>query len=162
MQDRDDWLQTFIPDWAALKPKERGQISDFALFWSLFELHAQKNKASVRRIIDAVDRLERYAEYQEVADAVNYFSDRYFNGPDAPERFERLRLSSCAKAVVFPVMSGEDERHKERLKAVLLIIHRLRNNFFHGEKAKLGYVNQIENFKASNEVLMAVIPLWVR
>lgn len=156
----EDWLLVNFPSWEQLGDIEKENIRDFPVLWALFELRATDAHAGVPTIISAVERLEHYRERAATEAAVLHFSQRYNHDPLAVDRLENLKLCGRAEPKVTPVISGASANPKERLTAVLLIIHRLRNNFLHGEKAKYGYQDQLDNFQVSNKVLMEVIPLW--
>lgn len=156
----EDWLCENFPGWENLGDIEKENIRDFPVLWALFELRATDTQARVPTIISAVESLEHYEERAATEAAVFHFSERYHSDPLAVDRLENLKLCGKAEPIVTPVISGAPVNPKERLTAVLLIIHRLRNNFLHGEKAKYGYHDQLDNFQVSNKVLMEVIPLW--
>ena len=54
-------------------------------------------------------------------------------------------------------ISGDAEAPRERVLTVLLLIWRLRNNLFHGEKWAYGLQGQLANFTHANVVLMRVL-----
>lgn len=156
----EDWLRENFMGWERLGDIVKENIRDFPILWALFELKATNAQATVPTIIQAVERLDHYHERAETEAAVIHFAQRYHVDHLADHRLDQLKLTDNAKARVKPVISGEQVDPKERLIAVLLIIHRLRNNFLHGEKARYGYHDQLDNFQVSNKVLMEVIPLW--
>ena len=60
---------------------------------------------------------------------------------------------------VQPVLAGHDNPVAVRA-ALLLIVHRLRNNLFHGPKWSYGIADQRANFDNANLVLMATIDMY--
>ena len=48
---------------------------------------------------------------------------------------------------------------KEVATVILIIVYRIRNNLFHGEKWSYGLQGQLNNFKHANEALMKAIEL---
>lgn len=165
------WLNENNADWAQLTTSEKREIRDFPILWAYFELRATNRQAGNDTIIEAVGLLRDYSEPQSVSAATAYFTARYLGQGEARARREALNLNHLARTIVDPFLNGEYEGEGEgegeeqrlallRLKACLLIIYRLRNNFLHGEKAVYGYSGQLENFRVSNRVLMSVIPLW--
>ena len=160
MENCEGWLRDNFPGWAGLQPVEKLNIREFPVLWALFELRATDAHAGVQTIIQAVEHLGDYHEGDETKAAVAHFSQRYHVDHLAAHRLSMLKLTEAAEERVTPVISGDQANKKARLTAVLLIIHRLRNNFLHGEKARYGYHDQLDNFQVSNRVLMEVIPLW--
>ena len=63
------------------------------------------------------------------------------------------------RPLVEMVISGQSNDDCEILSAILIIVLRLRNNLFHGNKWSNGIQGQLENFRNSNNVLMAVMTL---
>lgn len=57
-----------------------------------------------------------------------------------------------------PVLAGHNEPAAV-LTALLLIVHRLRNNLFHGPKWSYGIADRRANFDNANLVLMAAMDM---
>ena len=60
------------------------------------------------------------------------------------------------------MIRGQTSDEAEILSAVLIVVLRLRNNLFHGEKWTYGIKGQLDNFRNANNVLMSVIDLHRR
>lgn len=57
------------------------------------------------------------------------------------------------------VVRRQSQDEAEILSAILIIVLRLRNNLFHGEKWTHGIRDQLRNFQIANQVLMAVMDM---
>ena len=57
------------------------------------------------------------------------------------------------------VLSSATQDPDKVLKALLIIVFRLRNNFLHGEKWDYGFQGQLANFRHANDVLMFALDM---
>ena len=154
------WMNRRLAAYSILTPQEKRAIRDFALLWSFFEEMWLGNWGDVPRIrLEVEARVATDASMAAFAGALAYFRDRYVgaSGPTPP--FENLRVSNHDRQYVLDVLSGQTNEPRRVLTALLIIVHRLRNNFFHGEKAAYGYHGQLENFRHANAVLMQTMDL---
>ena len=130
------------------------EIRDFALLWNLFEDLLCDNNANMCKIDALIDKnIDKFndSEYQDIFE---YFYDRYKNN-DA--KFNALRLHEPQKNLVKKVLNDEFMDKNNKLKFIMSIIYRYRNNLFHGEK-DMRYIRfQKENFEKTNEFLMYFI-----
>lgn len=155
------WMQMHAPGYAALSRSEKLAIRDFALLWSFFEDKWLANYGNVRAIIDAVDhRVTAATPMEEFEPALNHFKDRYFAAGQFTGAFTRLRFQNHDRRnLVETVISGSASDPPTTLKALLIIVFRLRNNYLHGEKWIYGFQGQLANFKHANAVLMSAMAL---
>jgi hypothetical protein len=161
MPDPSRWLNDRFEGWRRLTPSEKKAVRDFPVLWAHFELYATNARASPVRIINAVNNLLEVPNLPAVTAANNYFADRYFDDGHQTDHYRHLRLSDITQQIVHPVLLGHNLGNSEALKSALLITNRFRNNFLHGEKAKYGFYDQLQNFQHANAVLMVSIPLWL-
>ncbi len=71
--------------------------------------------------------------------AIGYFTKRYFDGVELTSAFQGLHFKSADhKELVENVLQGNTKDEADILSAILIIIYRLRNNFFHGKKWSYG------------------------
>lgn len=154
------WLMEKIPGYAALPQPDRDAITNFALLWSLFEARLMENEANATQIAKAVDQWEASATLgAEFYDGeLAYFRDRYFQNGDFTFRFENLKLrKSDMPDLISAGVRGDADSPRDRVLTVLLIVWRLRNNLFHGEKWAYELQGQLENFTHANAVLMRAL-----
>lgn len=156
----DAWLMERIPSYAALPDPDRNAIRSFAFLWSLFEAKLMGGQASARRIAQAVKEWDDAGTLgAELYDGeVAYFQERYFRDGEFTSLFYGLRIrKGDMPALIAAGISGDTEAPRERVLTVLLVIWRLRNNLFHGEKWAYGLQGQFANFTHANAVLMRVL-----
>jgi hypothetical protein len=154
-----EWLKDRRSDFKSLSHDELAAILHFSLLWSFFEAEALDTRASECEILKLSRKLAGEDRLKPEAFASNlaYFRNRYVDNGEVTEHFNDLRLSDNRTPLVLSVLKGENKDPGDSLGALLLIIYRLRNNLFHGEKWKYGILDQFENFTNANEVLMATL-----
>ena len=82
---------------------------------------------------------------------------RYWDGKNKQftPLFYELRVAEDDQELVKKFIRGQLKDKAEILSALLIIVYRLRNNLFHGEKWASGIRKQ--PFRHANDVLMAVV-----
>jgi hypothetical protein len=156
------WLEKTVPGFALLSGQEREAIMDFSLLWSLYEgtiLNAVGNANAIIRAVTSLKNSGRLS-LESSRPAINHFLERYYDGTDFTHAFHELHLrGNDHSALVEKVVRHHASDDAEILSAVLIIVFRLRNNFFHGVKWSYGISGQLENFRNANELLMSVIEM---
>lgn len=161
--DVNRFLLQHFPKSAKLTSADLRAISDFTLMWSAFENQVCETHATPNALRDIPKRLAERGllDLEPFGEALAYFRDRYFKEGRLSDHFTYLRLHEgspewCA-AYVEKAVTGLEKDPATVLTGILLIVHRYRNNLFHGEKWKYGIVGQRENFGHACTVLMAVM-----
>jgi hypothetical protein len=155
------WLNTNYLEWQQLSRAEKIAIRDFPVLWAIFELKATNRWASPPTIIQAVDAIGDLQITRPVSLAFDYFGNRYLFANDADYHRDHLGLRKCDwDQVVKPAFLEQNVDAKEKLKTLLLIANRLRNNFLHGTKVTYNFSGQLDNFRHANNTLMYAIALW--
>lgn len=146
-----------------LHPEEIEAIRDFTLLWGLFEGKAMGMEGSQPKVVAAVDRMALPNPLvPEMAEALVFWRHRYWQEGAPTPAFGALHFRPNAyRRLVIEVLSEARDGRAEVLKALLLIILRLRNNLFHGVKWQYFLHDQFENFSHANRVLMPAIGLAV-
>jgi hypothetical protein len=86
-----------------------------------------------------------------------HFLERYYDGTDLTHAFHELHLRrNDHPDLVEKVIRRQSSDDAEILSAALIIVYRLRNNFFHGVKWTYGIRDQLKNFRNANDILMFV------
>ena len=130
------------------------EIRDFALLWNLFESIFCNRNANLPKIFQVVDNCVNHLVEEKYDTIFQYFYNRYKNDSD---KLEALRLKGDAKSIVEHVLNDTYVDKNNKLKFIMSIIYRYRNNLFHGEK-NMRYIQlQKENFKQTNAFLMYFI-----
>lgn len=156
----EQWLEARAPGFLNLPDPDRRAIFDFAFLWSLFEAQIMANFARADRIRERIDAWALDGTLEaEIYDAeLAYFRSRYFSDGALTYHFPHLNLRpSDHPALVQAVIEGTNENPRDRMLALLMIVWRLRNNLFHGEKWAYELHDQRENFRHANGVLMRIL-----
>lgn len=133
-------------------------VGNFLILWSLFEsrcFNRTDNKTSIENVIEKVEKSFDDNILNEVFD---YMKERYADA----EKFSRLQFKDGSgnkemKEHCEKVFSGEESSKEDKLKAVLYVIYRYRNNLFHGSKQIPNLQQQKNNFNTSYKVLIECI-----
>lgn len=156
-----EWLKAHAYGYDSLSSAEHDALSQFLFLWSLFEAEVLNTRGSPDKIIcvakhwEAKDKLN----IETFQSCLSYFQKRYVANGDVTPYFQNLALRDADKPLVRAVMSGEEMTPADIVAALLLIVYRLRNNFFHGAKWADGIHDQLDNFCHANTLLMTVMDL---
>ena len=157
-----EWLEGHVHGFLELPEADRQAILHFALLWSLFESTALDTRASSAAIVTLVKEwwatgMLRIEPYEK---SLRYFQNRYFQDGEPTPQFAGLNLRrNDNPELVRSVFSRENANVTDSVSALLIVVYRLRNNLFHGEKWAYGIRGQLRNFTEANNVLMATLPL---
>ena len=160
--DPINWLKKVEPGFNQLSDEEQNAIRDFSLLWSLFEGKILNTNANAKTLIKSVNVLKDNGKLtlKPFAEAIQYFSSRYYNGVALTPEFQGLNLrQSDHISIVEKVVKGHSTDEAETLSAILIIVLRLRNNLFHGIKWSYRIRGQLENFTNASNVIMSVMTL---
>jgi hypothetical protein len=132
-------------------------VSEFTLLWMIYEGRLYQTDYKSARMQQLVSEgtitLAGLDEYWA------YFQQRYV-GTEAElnATFEQLAFSSQVdKRLLQAILGNPTPTDAERTIAVLLIVHRLRNNLFHGIKQVASLNLQRENLAMANRALKDVL-----
>lgn len=160
MINPEEWLERYAPGYAQLSVDERRAIAQFTFLWSLFEAKLFNSSASPELIVQKVTELTKSGELNvdPFQKALKYFKKRYFENGQPSQRFDGLRFrDNDRKQLVSQVLSGQGEDAADIISALLLIVHRFRNNLFHGPKWEYEIRGQLNNFRHANSILIMVL-----
>ena len=132
---------------------ELNPVRDFTVMWNLFEnrmCDRNFNEMKIRRLID-----EYSISSENFHDYLNYFSYRYVYRSDSENLFNQLynNQTSSSKDFVYNVLIGKYETDEDKIIACVLIVHRYRNNLFHGNKQLIGINHQRQNLNVATLVM---------
>ena len=140
--------------------RKRSFIFNFAMIWNLFEDRCMDNFAQISTVDDFVNTLPSNLNL-DVNIIFDYFKDRY-KVVDNIYNTESLlwrRNENTYRNFVIEKFRDTQCSHQNKIKAVLYIIFRLRNNLFHGEKDIAIINEQKRTFVLVNKFLMDLITL---
>lgn len=161
--DSQKWLSQNAPGYDKLNQGELNELTAFVFLWSLFEAKAFSAFASPSKIIKKFG--EWKADKAEYSAVFAYFQARYSDAENGTRtlnaRFPYLIFETktdnpardaIEKAIVDPAADSAC-----KLVGMLMIVYRLRNNFFHGPKWAYEFRDQLDNFTHSNWLLATVL-----
>jgi hypothetical protein len=128
----------------------------------LFEAKVMNRHASVPSIAAWVDQwaafgAPRKADFER---PLVYFRERYWRDGSFTPLFDGLNFRrSDRKPFVKSVLMNERQEAGDVVLALLLIVFRLRNNLFHGEKWLYEIQGQERNFESANQILITILEL---
>jgi len=92
----------------------------------------------------------------------NYFRNRYVGDAEALERFDHLNFRpNDRKAFVSQILHDPNSSVADIVLAITIIVYRLRNNMFHGEKDMRFIDGQVGNFEQANAFLKALLNYYL-
>lgn len=131
----------------------------FPVYWGVFEREFLRGKKA------NVDNLKDLCTKIEVSDlsfsnvVYEYFKSRYVANQSTNTHFDDLKITRSNSHFVRDILVKQDADNVEESQASLIIVRRLRHNFFHGLKEALTDLNQVSNFHHSNYLLSRFIDL---
>lgn len=149
-----------VPGFANLSQDERDAIDDFSFLWSLFEGTEMNRHCSVQTIRQYVINLDQQGRLLnfDCDMYLGYLKDRYFKNGQLTEYFPHLHLERNHNPTeVMEALSIEDATKIVRVIGCLIVVYRLRNNLFHGEKWLYQLQDQKNNFTYANEFLKCLM-----
>ena len=158
---------TEVPQWinqnilSSSEHRERTEtyqsISDFCVMWVIFETTLLSDTDNtVEELIEIATRLSH--SYVNLEVPLKFWTDRYVSNDGINSKFERLKLKQEEHIdLVKRVLLGEKDSLVEKTHALLLIVYRMRNNLFHGNKDITRIHEQKENLNIASGFLKNVI-----
>lgn len=153
-----EWIQGYINKRIDISSLDN--IRNFSLFWNVFESTVCRNQANANSICSKVDELvnKRNFNFQDYRESYDYFKNRYTTSGKVNYEFNSLGFKRPdKKELVQEVLESDNPSKQNIIKALLIIVYRLRNNLFHGKKSMKALNSQIDNFKITNKLLAMVI-----
>lgn len=157
--DPEEWLRRKAGGYSSFEPAEKAAIQHFTFLWSIYENRLLGGQAFPRIIRKRVEQ-DIASDLLNPADfhgPLNYFTRRYVDtSGQFNSNFADLRLrDDDGEDLVKDVLIGSLRDFSSVAFALLLIVYRLRNNLFHGNKWDYGLIGQQQNFDTANDILMA-------
>lgn len=163
-----DWLEEHAPGFHELTRDDREAIMLFVFLWSFFEFEVLNTQGNVKALVRVTEEWVNAGlpVEQSLHPHVTYLQERYCPDGTFSYHFDHLNLRpSDEPDLVRKVLKNDDVRPAEIAAAALIVIYRLRNNLFHGEKWSYALRDQLLNFSHANAVLAHAIALhrqWSR
>ena len=154
------WLERKVPQFSGLGQDEREAIYDFSFLWSLLEgsvLNCHCNVREIRQLVSNLEQGNRLSDIQ-LAPYVVYLQSRYYVEGSLTSFYQHLRVERSGNpAEVVEMLCNQDCAESVQLIGCLVVVFRLRNNLFHGEKWRYQLQGQLDNFKHANEFLRSLM-----
>lgn len=142
--------------------KHKNEMFRFTLLWSLFEnklLENEYKRYTSEKIESSIKKLKSDLYIEDFRDSLDYFKDRYKD----QEKFNRLAFKkNDKKELVENVLFHNEQNIEDIVSALLIIVYRIRNNFFHGAKWQYeltGQYDPFENFQICNKILEKILEI---
>ncbi len=158
----ENWLNKNIPGYDLLSDEEKESIKHFSMLWSFFENYILDTIANANRIQQKMTEWENDGRLNinKFLDHKNYFVQRYTENSALNHRFQHLHLrNNDNPQLVQDVLLGNVTDTPSIITAILIIVLRYRNTFFHGLKWEYGFQEQLQNFNQANSLLTKIIEL---
>jgi hypothetical protein len=158
----ENWLSRNVPGYSMLSQEEIGALKTFSLLWSFFENYVLETNANVTSIQNKITQLHTKGllDINDFKEYLDYFIQRYTENTSLNSRFEYLNLrSNDNRSLVQNVLLGQITDTIEVVSAMLIIVFRYRNNFFHGLKWEYEFKDQLQNFSIANSLICKIIEL---
>lgn len=160
------WLNTYLVN-KKINAKSVEHVMYFSLLWNLFEhtYYTKTNKLDPNALIDLAEVSINNLDSDEVEKYYNHFKKRYIGADSlSNSKFNKLLLCKTSKSNTLSnyefcksIIENEFAEKEDKLKCLFLIIHRFRNNLFHGNKETLRLNLYEREFKVINKFLMHFI-----
>jgi len=160
--DEIQWLNNHLRVQIKIEPSTLKNILCFSLIWNLFEGEFCKTRASAETLKAFVETMNTKGLVTQLdfKDHLEFFRGKYLNFGEVNSNFRSLEFRSRDKCDhVIAVLKGNLNHESDIALALLLIIFRFRNNYFHGIKKFMSIAEQEENFKRANEILINCIEI---
>lgn len=157
-----EWLSNRVPGFAMLSREERDGIIDFSFLWSLFEGKVMDGRCDVPRIREYV--LHRYQlglfQSLDCEPYIGYLKNRYYGDGEVTDYYNGLHLERSGNPIeVIEILRNKESPKEIKIIGCLIIVYRLRNNLFHGEKWHYELQGQLNNFTQANVFIKQLIQL---
>ncbi len=155
-----NWITQKVPEFSQLRDDEREAVNDFSFLWSLFEgsvLNCHCNVDKIRRFVRNLEQTNRLATIS-MSPYVGYLRNRYYVDGTLTNHYQHLHIARSGNpSEVVQMLCNENSSHSIQLIGCLVVIFRLRNNLFHGEKWRYRLQGQLYNFQQANQFLRNVM-----
>ncbi|MEM7042637.1 MAG: hypothetical protein AAF543_07485 [Pseudomonadota bacterium] len=155
--------------YAGLDRDDRTAIREFALLWSIFESQALFGDSRAEAMINYVDDVAKVAEVEDrrlltapFIPHLTYFRDQFIDADrtSTNDLFETLAFrDETHKALVRHALVKLNDETPELVKALLIIVHRLRDNLFRGLKWRKICEKQQDDLYHASKILMKAVDM---
>jgi|GEM_PF-4116209 len=160
----EQWLKQHQIGYADFDDEDRSAVREFSLIWSVFEFQALLGDGRVDAMIAYVDELAKIAESDDHALLVapfiphlTYFRSQFVDDERSTtnELFDKIKFERGEhKELVSHALITLRDETPELVKALLIIVHHLRDSLFRGLKWQRCNKKQRDDLYHASKVLM--------
>ena len=131
-------------------------IADFCVMWAVFEgTELADADSAVDELFNVARRLVK--DNIDFSDELAFWSDRYIEEGKTNKSFDKLGFTHEPHIkLVSDVLLRNQTDVLKVAHAILLIVYRLRNNLFHGNKDITQIHNQVTNLNMASKALINI------
>jgi hypothetical protein len=135
------------------------EIKNFSILWSVFECEKCSQNANINKFREIAKKFTTLN--QESVDFLTFLRKRYEDNREAFISLDIKRSISEEKYLntINDIILNRYDTYsdEEKIFSLLVILYRIRNNFFHWEKARYSFQWQSDLFEACNAFLISLI-----
>ncbi len=155
MLEHTKWINGYlhidIPN--GIDNEQYAEIRNFLILWNLFEGRLFNFDFKKNKIDSTIYPLRMNQDV--INDIFTHYKNRYVINGEINSKFEKLRFrQNDYKVFVINTLLGQQDNINDIKKAITMIVYRLRNNLFHGEKEIATAYRQDDNFIIANKFLI--------
>lgn len=164
------WINQYLDYQINMNEDDLKQLEIFTFMWDMFEAKACNGVANAQSITDFVLNKSSFKERgSSVLDAYyDYFSKRYICKGVPNSIFERMTMNATEvfnvmgkeyvlKNFLFEQLSQKSDLEEYKLLTILLVLYRIRGNFFLRDKNIVNVHDQFSNFSVGNNLIAMVL-----
>jgi hypothetical protein len=153
------------PFFSELNKDLQNEAGSFSFIWGIFELRVigslgKDPSASLGRAICGEYANSSSITKIDLNDEIHYFKKLFFNKDQSPTE---VWQNACFREndrcdEIKAILLNPESTFEQNAEALIRIVLRFRNNFFHGFKWAYALKGQINNFVYSSSVLVKLMP----
>lgn len=149
-----DWLNKKYN--TTLEADQLNEIQNFTLLWNIFENLIFGTRFSVSQIEEKIKKIN--LDQAVINETFEYCKNRYIHDNETNEKFEHLYLrNNDNPEFVKQTFLADNPTNINKVKVVITIVSRFRNNLFHGIKDFKKLHLQKVNFEMANKLLQSIL-----
>lgn len=160
-----NWIKK-QPMFSELSPAEQNEAGSFSFICTIFELNVMQvlgkdpASSSLGRGTCQEYAQSKYLPNNNLDAEKSYFRNRFFDtgGQDQPTWKSASFRANDNKEEIKSTLLNSNATAVEDAEALIRIVVRLRNNYFHGFKWAYRMKGQLDNFVHANSVLIKMMP----
>ena len=131
-----EWLNTYYENTKNFNDDKINAVRDFSLLWNLLESKLGNRNVNIQTLATIASTTYLIDSRKDFyISCLEYLKQRYINNNITNEFFDQLRFRATDKREFVANVFKQAETNPEKIiEALLIIIYRLRNNMFYGEK----------------------------